>query len=220
MEVCSTACSSTLNSRPSSMAPTPVYGLVLSRPCTKSVVLLHSPSSVLLSIHGVVDGACSSALSSSCWVPSSLERPSRMQVSDNSWAVDSFSVGLLSKSVCVRNTNSCQDLVSPSPPLLDPSTSSKCLTLHTEAKSPPTATLSGSPEVSLQQVLSEVLSTSAETRLGSCPPGFNVCAQESSVSSFGSFPSHLDGFTSTTSKTQLSQLLPNGMDKATLRAHG
>jgi hypothetical protein len=124
------------------------------------------------------------------------------------------------RGVCVRNTNSYQDLVSPSPPLLDPSTLSKCLTLHTEVKSPPTATLSGSPEVSSQQVLSEVLSTSAETRLGSCPPGFNACVQESSVSSFGSFLSHLDGFTSTTSKIQPSQLLPNGMDKATLRVHG
>jgi hypothetical protein len=202
------------------MVPTPVSGLVLSLPCTRSVVLLHFPSSVPLSIRGVVDGACSSAPSSSCWVPSFREPPSRMQASDSLWAVDSFSVGLSSTGVYVRNTNSCQDLVSPSPPLLDPSTSSRCLTLHTEAKSPPTATLSGSPEASLQQVLLEVLSTSAVTHLGSCPPGFNVCAQESSVSLFGSFLNRLDGFTSTTSKTQPWRLLPNGTDKATPRVHG
>jgi hypothetical protein len=71
-----------------------VSGLVLCRPCTKLVVSLHCPSSVPLSIHGVVNGVCSSALLSFCWVQSSRERPSRMQVLDSSWVADSYSVSL------------------------------------------------------------------------------------------------------------------------------
>src|SRR5436305_4853604 len=136
------------------MAPTTVFGLVLSPPCTKLVVSAPFLSSAPASIPGAGESACSLEASSSSWV---LLLP----------APQSTPPALASSRVDV----SCLVLVSPSPPLPDPSMSWKQATPRFVVWSLLIATPSGLPVPSWPVVLCGELSTLGGISHGSCPSG-------------------------------------------------